>query len=330
MCSDDLGKGTSAGAAQAMARTIAEQAGRAAGRAAVAYGLATMNRLLNEPAPRQREVEGGPWSRVVGVTKVASALEAGKVTLILGSAEVSLQDRAAFMSEMHAIAERRRDLRNILFVKEAARLKFGDIASMVVGGGVDLVLIEDLAHQLLGLPRAGQGTFRWLHENQDMLKRLARMAEEHRVAMLVFADWNSDRTIHGDPLSLREGKVPTSLSDFATHTFYLYQDHSAAGQTAEILGVSRQLPASPEEDVRRVLTMAAQLDLDIVDIARIWVDLTEAGPHYIGLCPFHPEKSPSFAVKRESQVYYCYGCHVGGDLRDFLFRIYRAGKARDR
>ena len=43
----------------------------------------------------------------------------------------------------------------------------------------------------------------------------------------------------------------------------------------------------------------------------------------IGLCPFHEEKTPSFTVNEEKQVFYCHGCHVGGDVIRFVELIER-------
>lgn len=57
---------------------------------------------------------------------------------------------------------------------------------------------------------------------------------------------------------------------------------------------------------------------DIVDIIGEYVDLKRAGNSYKGLCPFHGEKTPSFFVMPENQFFYCHGCHIGGDVINFL------------
>ena len=57
---------------------------------------------------------------------------------------------------------------------------------------------------------------------------------------------------------------------------------------------------------------------DIVDIISGFVKLTKKGSSYFGLCPFHNEKSPSFSVSRQKQMYYCFGCGAGGNVFTFL------------
>ena len=47
---------------------------------------------------------------------------------------------------------------------------------------------------------------------------------------------------------------------------------------------------------------------DIVDVISAYVPLKKKGSSYFGLCPFHNEKSPSFSVSRDKQMYYCFGC----------------------
>ena len=57
---------------------------------------------------------------------------------------------------------------------------------------------------------------------------------------------------------------------------------------------------------------------DIVDVISAYVKLKKTGSHYMGLCPFHNEKSPSFSVSQNKQMYYCFGCGVGGNVFTFL------------
>ena len=62
---------------------------------------------------------------------------------------------------------------------------------------------------------------------------------------------------------------------------------------------------------------------DIVDIISQYVSLKKKGSSYFGLCPFHNEKSPSFSVSREKQMYYCFGCGQGGNVYTFLMEYNR-------
>lgn len=60
--------------------------------------------------------------------------------------------------------------------------------------------------------------------------------------------------------------------------------------------------------------------VDIVDIISEYVVLKKTGRNYSGLCPFHDEKTPSFTVSSEKQMFYCFGCGAGGNLFTFLMR----------
>ncbi len=57
---------------------------------------------------------------------------------------------------------------------------------------------------------------------------------------------------------------------------------------------------------------------NIVDLIGTYVSLKRAGGSYKGLCPFHNEKTPSFTVTPDKNMYYCFGCHKGGDVFTFL------------
>ncbi|MFN2569015.1 MAG: DNA primase [Candidatus Dormibacteria bacterium] len=61
--------------------------------------------------------------------------------------------------------------------------------------------------------------------------------------------------------------------------------------------------------------------LDIIDVIGSQVPLRKAGREHVGLCPFHGEKTPSFTVSRQKQVWFCHGCGQGGDVFSFVMRI---------
>lgn len=69
----------------------------------------------------------------------------------------------------------------------------------------------------------------------------------------------------------------------------------------------------PEELVEEV-----RLKNDIVEVISSYVKLQKKGSSYFGLCPFHNEKSPSFSVSGQKQMYYCFGCGAGGNVFTFL------------
>jgi len=61
--------------------------------------------------------------------------------------------------------------------------------------------------------------------------------------------------------------------------------------------------------------------IDIVDFVSQYLTLKKAGRNFVGLCPFHQEKTPSFTVNRDKQIFYCFGCGEGGNVIAFLMKI---------
>ena len=76
------------------------------------------------------------------------------------------------------------------------------------------------------------------------------------------------------------------------------------------------MPRYSEEIINEVFS-----ENDIVDYVSQYVKLKRSGRDYSGLCPFHGEKSPSFHVNRDKQLFHCFGCGAGGNLIQFVMRI---------
>lgn len=60
--------------------------------------------------------------------------------------------------------------------------------------------------------------------------------------------------------------------------------------------------------------------IDIVDLISRYVNLKRTGSNYVGLCPFHNEKTPSFTVSQDKNLFHCFGCGEGGDLISFVMK----------
>ena len=71
----------------------------------------------------------------------------------------------------------------------------------------------------------------------------------------------------------------------------------------------------PEEIIDEV-----RLRTDILAVISEYVTVQRKGKTYLGLCPFHAEKTPSFTVSPEKQIFYCFGCHTGGNVFAFLMK----------
>lgn len=72
----------------------------------------------------------------------------------------------------------------------------------------------------------------------------------------------------------------------------------------------------PEEVIERI-----RAGTDIVGLISEYISLRQNGPRYVGLCPFHNEKTPSFSVSKDKQLYYCFGCHASGNAISFVMNM---------
>ena len=71
----------------------------------------------------------------------------------------------------------------------------------------------------------------------------------------------------------------------------------------------------PEHVVEQVRQRA-----DVVEVVGRYIGLKKSGNGHKGLCPFHTEKTPSFHIHSEKQIFHCFGCGEGGDVFGFLMR----------
>src|SRR5699024_10409496 len=80
-----------------------------------------------------------------------------------------------------------------------------------------------------------------------------------------------------------------------------------------MVSMPNKIPDSIINEVRR--------SNDIVNIIGEYVQLKKQGRNYFGLCPFHDEKTPSFSVTDEKQIFHCFGCGKGGNVITFIMEI---------
>ncbi len=78
------------------------------------------------------------------------------------------------------------------------------------------------------------------------------------------------------------------------------------------------MPQIPQEIIQRIREAA-----DIVEVISEHIQLRKTGRNFVGLCPFHGEKTPSFNVNPELQIYKCFGCDAGGDVFKFVQQMDR-------
>ena len=76
----------------------------------------------------------------------------------------------------------------------------------------------------------------------------------------------------------------------------------------------------PEEKVREVAER-----ISILEVVSDYVQLRRAGANYVGLCPFHGEKTPSFNVNPAREIFHCFGCGAGGNAFSFIMKIEGVG-----
>src|SRR5207244_12222564 len=81
-------------------------------------------------------------------------------------------------------------------------------------------------------------------------------------------------------------------------------------------GVRSAIVGIADEDVARVRAAT-----DFVQLASEHMALRKVGRRWVGLCPFHGEKTPSFSVNAEEGLYYCFGCQAKGDVITFLREV---------
>ena len=77
--------------------------------------------------------------------------------------------------------------------------------------------------------------------------------------------------------------------------------------------MANQIPEEVIEEIRK--------SNDILDVVGEYVQLKKQGRNYVGLCPFHGEKTPSFTVTQEKQIFHCFGCSKGGNAITFMMEI---------
>ena len=80
-----------------------------------------------------------------------------------------------------------------------------------------------------------------------------------------------------------------------------------------VVNMANQIPEEVIEEIRK--------SNDIVDVIGEFVQLKKQGRNHFGLCPFHGEKTPSFSVTQDKQIFYCFGCKKGGNVITFMMEL---------
>lgn len=80
-----------------------------------------------------------------------------------------------------------------------------------------------------------------------------------------------------------------------------------------VVQMAYQIPEEMIEEVRK--------SNDIVDVIGEYVQLKKQGKNFVGLCPFHGEKTPSFSVTQDKQIFHCFGCGKGGNVVTFMMEM---------
>src|SRR5438445_389796 len=83
----------------------------------------------------------------------------------------------------------------------------------------------------------------------------------------------------------------------------------------------RDVIAAMRKNIGKAFADRVKQQADIVRVVGEYVRLKKSGQNFTGLCPFHAEKSPSFAVHPTKQIYHCFGCGVGGDVFKFVMEM---------
>ena len=94
------------------------------------------------------------------------------------------------------------------------------------------------------------------------------------------------------------------------------QDYTYVQRTHVSGGVNGMSAPIPEQVIAEIRERN-----DIVSVISEYVQLRRTGKNWKGLCPFHKEKTPSFNVNQDEQLYYCFGCGVGGNVINFIMAI---------
>lgn len=76
-------------------------------------------------------------------------------------------------------------------------------------------------------------------------------------------------------------------------------------------------------DVYQAAKEELKRTIDIVELIGQFVQLKRGGQNYMGLCPFHSEKDPSFTVSQTKQMFHCFGCKKGGDIFAFWMEYHK-------
>jgi DNA primase len=129
----------------------------------------------------------------------------------------------------------------------------------------------------------------------------------------------------------RIAHLPPEVEEGGDVTDYFVRLKKSREEFLELLAGAKPLPQPPDPPPvivwhrGRESVDALKAKVLLTELAHRYVDVRPAGRHLLARCPFHDDHHPSFVIYPDSQRYFCFACHAGGDVIAFLMKIEKVG-----